>query len=456
VGRLGSAVGTKWAGWRQRPAASLAALLLAGLAVREALSFWTGAPYDFEIWIRTGYVVGHGTNPYGEFWPPVPGLSIAYFNRSLISATYLPFWPLYTGAAYRGYLLFGGGDRFVYYFLLKQGPILGDVLTAGLLYRVVRRLDGDPRLALHATALWSFFPYTILVSAVWGQFDAIAVAVVLASLLAVPAGRKNLLYGVGIVVKWVTAMFLPFDVFRRRGLARGWVGVAILVPAAVTAAVFLALGWNLSGLVSVARAESVGIGGGMNWARLVSPFGPFAVVGQAPFVTPVLELLWVPGVVLAGFVAARHLDGRGLRGELDAVVGIVATFLLLRWGLNEQYFLYLFAPLLVDVLVVHRERRALCVALIGLATAFLVINNTLLVPFLAPVGPQYVTWAHAANNAPGWDPLRLYTLDALAVLLTLTLAQLVYVVLARHARARPWFLDLSSLVRRAAGAEVRA
>ena len=27
-------------------------VLLAGFLVREAFSFWTGNPYDFEVWLR--------------------------------------------------------------------------------------------------------------------------------------------------------------------------------------------------------------------------------------------------------------------------------------------------------------------------------------------------------------------------------------------------------------------
>jgi hypothetical protein len=421
----------------------LAVVLLLGLLIRESLSFWTGHPYDFEIWIRTGYVVSHGTDPYSAFWPPVPGLSIAYFHRNLTAAAYLPFWSLYTAASYQGYLAFGGGNRFVYYFLLKQAPIAADVLTAYLLYRIVERATGNRTRALSAAAFWSFFPYAILIAAVWGQFDPIAVAIILASVLTVDAPRKNLLYGLGILVKWVTAMFLPLEVFRRSGTARWWVALAILVPAVLTGIVFLSFHWGFAGLGGITGGEVGGIGGGMNWARLVSPYGPLALTGPYTLVDFGLAVLWVPGVIGAGWLLARGLAAADLGGEVNAVVGIVAVFLLLRWGLNEQYMLYLFAPLLVDVLVYHRERRALFATLSVLCLTFLVINNTLLVPFLSPLGPQYEAWTYAANNAPFWDPLRLWSLDVLAVLITITLAQLALVVLTRKDRATPWLFVLA-------------
>ncbi|MFI5413487.1 MAG: hypothetical protein ACHQ0I_02720 [Candidatus Lutacidiplasmatales archaeon] len=430
-------------GWLARRASSrwaLPQLLLAGLLLREAFAFWTGSPYDFEIWIRTGFVVGHGTDPYTSFWPPVPGLSIAYLNRDLTAAAYLPFWSLYTGASYQLYLGLGGGDRFVYYFFLKQGPIVGDVLTAWLLFRLVSDAGGSRNLALRASAFWVLFPYAILISAVWGQFDSIAVVVILSALSVREPARKNLLYGLGIFVKWVTAMFLPFEVFRTRGWARLWVLLALLVPLALTALVFASLHWGLDGVGTLFVSESAGIGGGMNWARWVAPFGPLSGVGNAPMVTPLFETLWIPGVVAAGWVASRRSPVRGHDLEIDAVVGIVAVFLLLRWGLNEQYLLYLFAPLLVDVMAFHRARRALFGTLVLLSSAFLVINNTLLVPFLSPLGPQYQAWFYTANNAPGWDPLRLWALDALAILITITLAQIVYVALRPRAGTSPWLI----------------
>jgi hypothetical protein len=377
-------------------------------------------------------VVGRGTDPYTSFWPQVPGLSIAYFQRSLTAAAYLPFWSLYTGAAYQGYLALGQGNRFVYYFLLKQAPIVGDLVTAYLLFRLVDRWSGNRGLAVRAAAFWVLFPYAILISAVWGQFDSIAVAVVLGAVLVEDVPRKNVLYGLGILLKWVTAMFLPFEVFRRRGLPRLWVGLALLVPLTLTGLVFLALHWGFNGLGGLFVSESVGIGGGMNWARLVSPFGPLSVVGNAPMATLLFETLWIPGVVVVGWIAAGRLDVTRPATELDAVLAVVTVFLLLRFGLNEQYLLYLFAPWLVDVMVFHRERRPLFAAFVALGLTFLVLNHTLLVPFLSPLGPQYQAWFYAANNAPGWDPLRLWALDALAVAITALLVRLLYVLIGRE------------------------
>ena len=84
-------------------------ILLAGLLIREAFSFWTGHPFDFEVWVRTGYEAAHGTDPYASFWPAVPGASFAYLGVQLTPAAYLPFWSGLLGELYRS--VAGGGRR---------------------------------------------------------------------------------------------------------------------------------------------------------------------------------------------------------------------------------------------------------------------------------------------------------------------------------------------------------
>ncbi|MFI5415266.1 MAG: hypothetical protein ACHQ16_06355, partial [Candidatus Lutacidiplasmatales archaeon] len=184
-----------------------------GLAIREAFSFWTGHPYDLEVWVRTGYVVAHGGNPYLGAWPAVPGASFGYQTEWLTSAAYLPFWPDIFGGTFWFWERVGGGNRFVLYFLLKQGPIVGDLLVAALLYRYVLRETGDRRMATAALSFWMFFPYDILISAIWGQLDSVTTALVLAALLAseAQAAERSILWGFGIFAKWVTVIFLPLE-----------------------------------------------------------------------------------------------------------------------------------------------------------------------------------------------------------------------------------------------------
>jgi hypothetical protein len=425
-----------------RPWPTVASLLLAALAVREAFSFWTGHPYDFEVWVRTGYVVAHGQNPYVAFWPAAPGVTFAYANATLPSAAYLPFWALITGGSYDAYAAVGGGNRFVYYFFLKQGPILADVATAYVLYRLVRQATGDQRLATRTLALWAFFPYPIVITAIWGQFDSIEVLVILLALFATDPLRRNVVYGVGIFVKWITAIYLPLEIFRERGARRLWFLLALAIPAALTVLVFLALHWSFVGIQATASSETAGGMGGMNYARwFAEPWSTWILV-QIPYFYRVLPYLWVPAVIAAGWAFARRLDPGVLASELRALTGVMAVFLLFRWGLNEQYMLYLFAPLLLDLMAYHPARRDLYLILVVLASLFLIFNNGLGVQFLSPLSPAYTAWSNRFDGSPISAPIRSFMLIAIATLITVNLIQWVSVLLHDEEAPRPWLFRL--------------
>ncbi|MCI4343423.1 MAG: hypothetical protein L3J92_04835 [Thermoplasmata archaeon] len=427
-----------------RPLPTAGTILLLGLLIREAFSFWTGHPYDFEIWIRTGYVVAHGANPYTQPWPPVPGVSFGYTSQDLPSAAYLPFWPDLFGGTYLVWEHIGGQNRFFLYFLLKQGPIAGDIATAWLLYRFVLRETGDLRAAVGALAFWSFFPYDIVIGSIWGQLDPVTNALLLAVLLLAEAraATRSIAWGLGVFIKWITAIFLPFELFRQRGWRRLWPLVALPLAAALTVLAFVVAGWGFGGVVATSTSEAGGGGGGMNYARL---FG-LAVISNPlrpiPFLYTALNDLWIPACVLAGWVAARWVRTGSPGQELRALLLIMAAFLLVRWGLNEQYFLYPFALLVADVYTLHPQRRRFLYYLVGVASAFLLINNMFGIWFAAPADPQAFTIVQAFDLSPVGGQIRYDLLDILSVLVTVALAQLVWLLVRDDPNPKPWLFYL--------------
>ncbi len=428
----------------RRPLSSLAVkTLLGALLVREAFSFWTGHPFDFESWVRTGFVVASGHNPYSAFWAPVPGASFAYRDQNLTSAAYLPFWPVLLGGLYRLWEAVGANNRFVLYFLLKQPGILADVGTAYLLYRLTERWTGSVASAQSILAFWSFFPYAILITAVWGQFDSIVVVILLGLLYARGPLERNLLDGLGILVKWVTVIFVPLEIFRERGWRRLTFLVALALPLAVTIVVFAAEGWSLQGfgtqgIGSVALSQSKGGGLGMSYSFLLSLPGVSGALRHVPFFFAGAQYVWVPGVVVAGWGAARWLVGPDPRSELRAMLLVVAVFLLLRWGSYEQYFLYLFSLFALDVAVFRPGRRRLFVFTTTVAFADLLVNNDLGIRFLAPIvsGVTGFTTQIDANDSYGL--VRTIALAVLAGAMTVTLVQLLRVVWRDESDPTPW------------------
>jgi len=422
-------------------------VLLAGLLLRESFSFWTGHPFDFESWVRTGNIVSQGVNPYTAFWPPVPGVSFSYLSQNLTPAAYLPFWPWVLGESYRGWELVGGGDRFLLYFILKQPGIFADVASAYLLYRLVERWAANAGSAFAILTFWSFFPYAIIITAIWGQFDSLIVLLLLVLLYARTPIERNVLYGLGIFVKWLTVIFLPFEVFRDPGARRLLVSLALAVPAALTLLVFVAEGWSFQGIGAFSVSQSHGDGGGMNYVYVLTLSSVSAVLSPIPYLYAAGGYLWVPGVVGAGWLAAKWVGEGDSRSELRAMLLVVTVFLLLRWGLYEQYFLYLFSLLALDVVVFHPGRRPFFAFIVGLATVDLLINNDLGLYFLSPISTGLSSFTAMLDNNGSWGVFRTYALLVLALVMTVTLVQLAQAFVRDRLSPRPWLYFVVDWVR---------
>ncbi len=220
-------------------------VLLLGIAVREAFSFWTGHPFDFEIWVRTGYWVVRGLSPYAPL-PFAPGVSFAndFGNGNNAAIGYLPFWPLLLGAIYEVYSVLGSGNPLVYYFLLKQPVILADVAMGYLLFSYIRRKNEG--IAPKVLALWLFSPVTIIISAIWGTFDSMSMLCVMMALLA-PAGRVRSAWdGVAAFVKSIPVIFvLPISYSRENRWAN--LALALGIPVLSTVLIVYLAGWPVTG-----------------------------------------------------------------------------------------------------------------------------------------------------------------------------------------------------------------
>lgn len=377
-------------------------------------------------------------NPGFAFLPPVPGISFAFLNQTVSSADYLPFWPAVLGEIYRAWEATGGGNRFVLYFLIKQPPVLGDVLTAILLYTLTWRWTGERAAALAALAFWSFFPYAIIISAIWGQFDSLVVATILAAFVYREPLERNLLYGVGIFVKLITAIYLPLEFFRARGLRRMTFVVALVVPVALSALVYIVEGWRFGGLLSIGRSQSQGGGGGMNLAGILTVSQFVSVLNAIPNLYTALSYLYVPGVIVAGWTAARWIRLNDPRSELRAVMLVTTVFLLLRWGLNEQYMIYIFALMALDIAAFHPGRRSFLVYLWLLSLVFLLINNDLAARFVTPLDTNLWPMLSNLDHSSVYGTVRTWALAILDVIVTLSLVQWIVELVRDGERPVPW------------------
>jgi hypothetical protein len=383
---------TEMRGQEGKGAIKLRFLLLAGLLIREAFSFWTGHPFDFEIWVRAGYWVARGYNPYSSL-PPAPGLSFANDfggpgSTFAAAIGYLPFWPILLAGLYDLYALIGSPSPFVYYFLLKQPAIICDVLVAYFLCRYVEARGSDR--SSFVLKAWLFSPYTILVSAIWGMFDSVAILFVVFALTARPGAYRGLWAGVATFAKSIPVIYaIPLSRGPRplRNLA-----LALGIPIAASLMIVWIMGWPLSIVGSSVASTVAKSGSSLSlWETLYYLNTLGTISNSALSLFSFAGYVWIPAVAVAIVLAYRWFGFDTERGLIRSLLLITLTFLLLREAVNEQYALYLVALALIDVGMWSPQRRSLAIGMMAVVLMFNATNDLLFIRYASPLFHQALT-----------------------------------------------------------------
>lgn len=342
-----------------------------------------------------------------------PGLSFANVYNPLAEPTigYLPFWPLLLGAIYKLYSVVGFGDRFVYYFLIKQPLIVADTALGYLIYKYVRSLRPGASNAI--ASLWLFSPLTIIISSIWGMFDSLAMVFVIGALLARGGALRPAYEGLAIWIKSIPLIYaIPFAFSDRR-----WVRnlcLAVGLPVLATLATVFILHWPLAPTFST--LESTANKGGMS----MSAFGfifYLQTLGYVVWPQPLLMVVgyvWIPGLVAATAISYIWFGFDTEEGLVHSLLLCTIAFLLLKAQVNEQYSIYVLALALVDVGAWNPRRRWLYFAITAAAMGYLLVNNVALVRFLAPVYQQAVSLDGQLEVDMGiWRPVLLFAFSLL-------------------------------------------
>lgn len=401
----------------------LLVLLAVGLLIREMLAPWTGHPWDLEVFARVGYYVANGTTPY-TFLEPLQGITFAPYGN-MTSVGYPPPWPLICSLWYSVYSFFNdlvGAPVFLYYSLLKQPQIIADVLCALLIYRII----GDEKKSLWALKFWLFNPLTIILCSVWGIFESFALLLTLFSLVSLVGMKEKvsgLVLGFSMALKIIPSIFAPI-LFLFSGRKAWFLSLLLVSSILPTFLPFLIFGWPLDGFFNAMGSQAVN-------ARDTPAIGGitiFSVLGYLLGASPSLDLsqllgvlnyLWL-GAFAIFYIAALVLyfrkrsrftltscaksgpvygsDAFGFLIRLLIIASLI--FLLTRIWVNEAYALYLLAFMLIDLSIFHEGQKRWFLALWGLAFAFLITNNTMIVRFLTPSLPAAFYYDLYINNTP--------------------------------------------------------
>lgn len=364
-------------------------VFLFGFVIREVFSSWTGHPFDFELWVRLGYAIDHGINPYAAL-PSVPGLSFANVfsvggqNSAVIA--YLPFWPFVTGLMYAIYSVVGFNDRFAYYFLLKQPVILGDVGLAYLLWSYV--CVKNPNKSLWILSFWLLSPFMIIISGIWGMFDSIAVSFIMISLRSEAYLKRAFWAGLAIFVKSVPIIYsVPVTFRQSRNLSHSLIPIGLATLFSVAA--FLILKWPVPTIQS-ALLSAAGKGGeSMSIWDTIFYLNYLGLLPGDSYVYRVLGWVWIPAIALSTLIALRRFKLETDNGLVQSLLLVTLTFLIFRARVTEQYAIYLFAFMAIDVAVWNPKRKSLLLLSLAVALAYLISNQFLLIDFLSPVYPNF-------------------------------------------------------------------
>ena len=358
--------------------------------IREAFSFWTGHPFDFEIWVRTGYWVAHGVSPYSPM-PFAPGVSFANdFGGPGLNPLvgYLPFWPVLLGGLYKFYLLLGSPSRFVYYFLIKQPIIICDVLLAYSLYRYVQRRGSSQ--ASFVLKVWLFSPFTIVLSAVWGMWDAIPMLFVVLALMARPGAYRGVWAGLATFAKSIPVIFaVPLS--RGPKPIRN-IALAIGIPIVASLVIVWLEGWQIASFQIAVQSTLARGGSSLSLWEIVYYLNSLGVVSDSGLSLLVSTgYVWIAAIAIATILAHRWFGFDTERGMIQSMLLIMLTFLMIRGVVNEQYTLYLFALALIDIALWSPQRRNLFLVGVAAVLMFNFTNVLFFIRYLAPIVPQALT-----------------------------------------------------------------
>jgi hypothetical protein len=371
--------------------------LLIGLAIREVLAPWTGHPFDFEIWVRLGVFALSGANPY-SLLPYIPQLSFAPYSL-MTSISYPPLAAFIFAATYGLYQLVGSPSAFLYYFLLKQPMVISDLLVAVLLFRLIS-MKGETIRALNIAKIWIYFPFAIIISAMWGALDPIALLLIIASVYSIEIKRPYLsagLLGFAIYLKLMPIILLPVILITpvlpmRKKLA--FATIALGIPLVGTIVPFYLLGWDFSGIYNAVSYQGTGPGfGGLGVFNALS-----LISLRSPFLTTFVSLVWLPALLAAyAYTCVRKVQ------LPQAFLVTAILFSIFRPTMPEQWALY---PIALLLLIGNPGNRTHAFVLAGVATAFLLVNNLLLVRFFSPVSTGAFTWDQFVDTSSVFSELR--------------------------------------------------
>ncbi|MEM2964389.1 MAG: glycosyltransferase 87 family protein, partial [Candidatus Bathyarchaeia archaeon] len=314
---------------------SLRRVLVFSLLSRLVLSPLTGHPWDLKVWLDVGKRVTEGDmNLYSLNGRPE--WMWGYY-------AYPPGWMGWCGLAY----LFNFNIH-LYAIVLKLPIILSDLATGYLIYLTLRRLGQSEAESTCGAALYFLNPVSILISSVWGMFDAIpAMLTIMALNLFMEKSelRAGILLGLSILFK----LYPVFLILAFLGQARqsgttprkllGFLSTTAAIPLVASIPFILR---DFKGYVNALLSHAAPSGYMSLWFTISHLFHPLKEKSGVLFLTMF--------IALNVFVFRRLSLSRGLNNESIYLTSllIMLCFFIASPKVNPQYVVWLLPLAIID------------------------------------------------------------------------------------------------------------
>jgi len=343
-------------------------LLAVSIAARLAVAPFTEDPWDLRVWEQTGLRIADGHTPYVQQKLPY---------------AYPPVWAGWCGLA----ASVGGSARPRLWRLMLKLPLVA--ADGGLGWALASAGPAGPV----AAAVVALAPPFFTVSALWGQFDALPALFTVLALLALArrrAGWAGILLGLAsswklayplLALPWLAAC--AWRAGGARAAARLVGGAGLVLGAALAPALAFDPRGFLQAMAFHAHRPSQGL---VLWPLLAHLVPALDRAGDVV----------APLALLLGNLALVRLDRARRAPELEELASgtalLTALFLLTSKVVNEQYVLWLAAPLLLAWAASGRRSTGWLVALVlGMVSVILGLH---VLPDLTGIAPGWVRGDH--------------------------------------------------------------
>jgi len=341
-----------------------------GLLIRLVPAAFTAHPMDMEAWRTIGAAIYNGQNPYA-----LPAFGLVY----------PPLWGFVCGIAYAVYMQVQ--NFFVFNFVVKLPIIAADLAIAKNIQSIVLAKTKNEKTSRGAMMLYLFNPLTILLSSIWGMFDAIPVFLVLLSMTFLARRqyvKSGLMLGIGIAFKGVyPALLLPLFLYAitkmegKKRVTLGFLASSMLVPAVILMPFLMADATSFINM-TIAHYADRPLANLTFWLAIRPAFGQNE--GLVSLVSFVILIAVFP--VLYAYVLRKA----GSKTIAEVMTLVLMAFFLTSPTVNEQYIVWLIPPMILYATMEERKMRTVLYAISIITTIYAIANTG--AAFFVPINPQ--------------------------------------------------------------------